>query len=886
MNLLIGVKAMATYSTDPLKGLSSREIPLKKKLFGENQIQEVRKVSLISTFISQFNDFMTLTLIAATIVSACLGEIADAIAILAIVLINGIMGFMQEYRTEKSLQALRQLAAPSAKVLRDGEISVIPASDLVPGDIVILESGDRIPADGELLHTENFFVDESMLTGESITVEKTSEEDTKSDMKIHKKHLAFMGTLVVSGRAKMLVTEIGMDTEMGKIASMMDKIEDEQTPLQKRLDVLGKQLVVICFALCAVVAFLGILRGEKSYDMFLFGVSLAVAAIPEGMPAIVTVVLTLGVQRMIKKKVIIRKLPAVETLGCATVICSDKTGTLTENRMSVRKIYTNDQEYIVTGTGLDPDGDFISSDGKILENVPKQVRRLLEVGVACNNANIKREKSGLLGGVVRPKETIAVGDPTEAAIIVAAMKAGIDKEDIDARFLRIKEIPFDSDRKRMSVIVKSRGELYLFTKGAPDVVLSLCSHIDKNGRVNELINTDKEKILTANENMGKSALRVLACAYKKITYRDLQDQDPERDLTFLGLIGMFDPLRPEAIEAIQKCFTSGIRPIMITGDHKTTALAVAKELKLADDDSMILTGNDLDNMSDSQLLKCIDQVSVYARVTPKHKLRIVRALKKQGHVVAMTGDGVNDAPAVKEADIGVSMGITGTDVTKEASAMILMNDNFAGIVAAIEEGRIIYDNIRKFIRYLLSCNVGEILTMLWASLLGLPIPLLPIQILWMNLVTDGLPAMALGVDPAEKDVMYRKPRGKHENIFSRGLGQKILYRGFLISVGTIAAFYLANIYSNGDINTARTAAFTTLVLSQLIFVFECRTENHGIWEQNPFSNIYLTLGVICSAALLFVVIYIPLFQPIFHTVALDKNLLLLIIALAGLSAII
>jgi Ca2+-transporting ATPase len=879
---------MSIYQTDPSMGLSNREIPLKKKLFGENQLQQSGGISMIKIFISQFKDFMILVLLGAALVSAYLGEMADAIAIAAIVILNGMLGFIQEYRTERSLEALHQLAAPMAKVLRDGNVLIIPAKDVVPGDIALLESGDRVPADGVLLMTENLKIDESLLTGESAPVHKTKENEEKSQINIHRQNYVFMGTLVVTGRGKIFVEKIGMDTEMGKIAGMIGDIEDEQTPLQKRLDLLGKQLVFLCLAICAVVALLGVVRGERIYDMFVFGVSLAVAAIPEGLPAIVTVVLTLGVQRMIRKKAIIRRLTAVETLGCATVICSDKTGTLTENRMSVRKIYVSGEKIMITGTGYRIEGDFLTQGGMVLNSLPKEVKSLFEIGVSCNNARINREKRGnIFGNIMGNKELVPYGDPTEIAILIAGLKAKVEKEDVDRNYARIKEIPFDSDRKRMSVIVKSRrGEIFLFTKGAPDVILSLCTNLEYKGETHPITKKDEKDILTFNEDMGRDALRVLGFAYKKLSITQLQDADPEKDLTFLGMMGLIDPPRPEAVLAIQKCFSSGIRPVMITGDHKSTAWAVARELGMLTKDSKIITGQDMDNMSENEFFKQIDDIAVFARVTPRHKLKIVRTLKKRGHIVAMTGDGVNDAPAVKEADIGVSMGISGTDVTKEASAMILTDDNFASIVAAVEEGRIIYDNIRKFIRYLLSCNVGEILTMIWTSVLGLPLPLLPIQILWVNLVTDGLPAMALGIDPPEKDVMNRRPRGKNENVFSQRLGRKIIYRGVIISLVTLAAFIIVNIYSQSNLKMARTAAFATLVMSQLLFVFECRTENTGVRWLNPFGNIHLTLSVILSTAMLFTVIYIPLFQPIFQTVPLNRYILTLVVSLAGLGAVI
>ncbi len=878
---------MGIYQTDPGMGLSNREIPLKKKLFGENQLEQSSGISVIAIFVSQFKDFMILVLLGAAVISAYLGEVADAIAISAIVILNGALGFIQEYRTERSLQALHRLAAPTAKVLRDGKVLTIPARDIVPGDIALLESGDRVPADGNLLMAENLKIDESLLTGESVPVEKTIKTEKQSQIKIHRQNYTFMGTLVVTGRGKMIVEKIGMDTEMGKIAGMIEDIEDEQTPLQKRLELLGKQLVVLCLAICAVVALLGVIRGEKTYDMFLFGVSLAVAAIPEGLPAIVTVVLTLGVQRMIRKKAIIRRLPAVETLGCATVICSDKTGTLTENRMSVRKMCIGGEIIMITGTGYTNEGKFLNQEGKPLKSWPKEVTRLLEIGVSCNNAGINREKnSNIFGTYISSEKLMPYGDPTEVAILVAGLKAKVEKEDIDEKYIRIKEIPFDSDRKRMSVVVRSkRGEIFLFTKGAPDIILSLCTNLEDRGELRSITKKDEKNILIANEDMGRQALRVLGFAYRKLSITELQDSNLERDLVFIGMMGIIDPPRPEAVLAIQKCFSSGIRPVMITGDHKSTAWAVAQELGMLTKDSKIITGQDMDNMNESEFFKQIDDIAVFARVTPRHKLKIVKTLKKKGHIVAMTGDGVNDAPAVKEADIGVAMGINGTDVTKEASAMILMDDNFASIVDAVEEGRIIYDNIRKFIRYLLSCNVGEILTMIWTSILGLQLPLLPIQILWVNLVTDGLPAMALGIDPPDRDVMNRKPRGKNENVFSQGLGNKIIYRGMIISLVTLAAFIIVNLYSQSNLEMARTAAFATLVMSQLLFVFECRTEKAGNCCQNPLGNIHLTLSVIVSTVMLFAVIYIPFFQPIFHTVPLNKNILILILGLAGLGAV-
>lgn len=876
---------MRSWNTDLQKGLSSREIPMKKKIFGENVIQESRKRSAALLFLGQFKSTITLVLMGATVISFFLGETADAVAITAIIVLNGFMGFIQEYRTERALEALKEMASPVARVLRDGKVREIPAKDVVPGDVVLVESGDKVPADGELVEAENLKVDESMLTGESVAVEKRAERTEGETLKIHRSNLLFMGTMVVSGRGKMVVTQTGMNTEMGKIAGMMESVEEEQTPLQRRLDDLGKQLLVICLFVCFLVAMLGVLRGEELYKMFLFGVSLAVAAIPEGLPAVVTMVLAMGVQRMVKKNVLVRKLTAVETLGCATVICSDKTGTLTENRMTVRKIYADGETVMVTGSGYKIEGDFIASDGRLLKKVSASMEKLMKIAVLCNNAELDGQKGGILG-LGKSKEVVPSGDPTEIALLVAAAKAGITKSDVERTYRRLKEIPFDSERKRMSVVVRNqRGEIFLFTKGAPEVVLELCDSIEENGDVKAMTLSKKREIYGINEDMGREALRVLAFAYKKVDLtRDLSEK-LERDLTFLGLMGMIDPPRPEAASAIEKCFAAGIKPVMITGDHSATAWAVARELNMMGKGGRIITGQELDQMSEGEFLKCVEDISVYARVTPKHKLRIVRALKKKGHVVAMTGDGVNDAPAIKEADIGISMGKTGTDVTKEASAMILMDDNFASIVSAVEEGRIIYDNIRKFIRYLLSCNTGEVLTMVWASFLGMPLPLLPIQVLWMNLITDGLPAIALGADPPERDVMNRRPRKRQEGIFSGHMGRKILHRGFIISLATMAAYLIAWHFSGSEINFSRTVAFSTLVMSQLIFAFECREENATLLRQNIFTNLFLLMAVIISAAMLLAVVYVPSLQGIFHTVPLDGKTWLLILALSGISAV-
>ncbi|NLN48141.1 MAG: calcium-translocating P-type ATPase, PMCA-type, partial [Clostridiales bacterium] len=803
--------------------------------YGLNEIIKNKKKHPTVIFADQFKNLMTIVLIAAAVISWFLGQKADSFTILAIIVLNSFLGFIQEFKAERSIEALMEMSAPVAKVIREGKKSNINAKYLVPGDIVDIGTGDRIPADGIILASTGLMVDESLLTGESVPVEKMH----------NKANNVHMGTIATMGKARMIVSQTGMNTEMGKIAHMLQSITDEYTPLQKRLSELGKFIVIFCIAVCAVVALTGILRGEDPYDMLLTGISLAVAAIPEGLPAIVTVALAIGVQRMYKKNALVRKLPAVETLGCTTLICADKTGTLTQNKMTVQKLFLCDKF-------LEPKNNVFHLD--------EQTKLFFTAISSCNDAAYEEN---ILGAVS------SIGDPTETALLKAAWDAGIKKTSIDKIYSRFYELPFDSDRKRMTVATKNKkGETYIFVKGAIDIILDLCDRQITPIGTTTLTPIDKKTILTANEKMAASALRVIGAAYKK--YDHFDKTTAEKDLIFIGMAGMIDPPRQEVTKAIEKCMLSGIRPVMITGDHKLTAAAIGKELGILASQKNILTGAELDKLNDKELINASHYISVYARVSPRHKLRIVKALKTIGHVVAMTGDGVNDAPAIKEADIGIAMGLSGTDVTKEASSMVLMDDNFATIVSAVEEGRIIYDNIRKFLRYLLSCNIGEVLLMFMASILKLPIPLIPIQILWVNLVTDGLPAMALGIDPPDKGIMYRKPRKKNESIFSQGLGLKILLRGLFIGIGTLAVFALMLYLTYNDIKKARSCAFATLVLCQLIFVFECRSEKRSVIRINPLTNIHLILAVICSLGLLLMVIYIPFFQKIFQTVALNK----------------
>lgn len=860
---------------DIKKGLNLKEVSKRLAHFGHNVLAEKKKASPVAMLVAQFKDFMILVLIAATVISGLMGEIADAITIMAIVILNAILGFVQEYRAEKSMDALKKLTAPEAKVIREGREQRIPAKELVPGDVVVLDTGDKIPADLRLIESVNLEIDEATLTGESVPVKKTAAVLPKENLSLgDRKNMAYMGTVITRGRGRGVAVATAMETEMGQIAGMIQQVEDEETPLQRRLEQLGRYLVVLCLVICAAVVATGVWRGESAYEMFLAGISLAVAAIPEGLPAIVTIALAVGVQKMIRRNAIIRKLPAVETLGCATVICSDKTGTLTQNQMTVRKIYSEGQFIEVSGQGYDPKGDFLGEgDHEPVKEFPAvhPSKQLFKAAALCNNSLLKK-KGVTVAGLFRSKKADSAwdieGDPTEGALLVAAAKAGVWREVLERREKRIGELPFDSERKRMSVIYEdSMGERKAYIKGAPDVVLKLCSDVIKDGRLQALTERMRGEILAANDRMAGEALRVIALAYKDIG-GEAEPDGIESGLTFLGLAGMIDPPRPSARKAIEVCKRAGIKPVMITGDHRLTAQAVARELGIVESPDQVISGQELDELNDEELALRVNHLAVYARVSPKHKLRIVKALKQKGHVVAMTGDGVNDAPAVKEADIGVSMGKTGTDVTKEASAMVLADDNFATIVAAVEEGRAIYDNIRKFIRYLLSCNLGEVLTMFIASLLALPLPLLPIQILWVNLVTDGLPAMALGVDNAEPDIMQRKPRRPKESVFSRGLAGKIVIRGTLLGLGSLTVFTIGMLMPGGTIELARTMAFCTLVFSQLFHVLDCKSETRGIFEVGLFSNLYLVGAIAVSTTMQLAAVYVPFMQPIFKTVAL------------------
>jgi Ca2+-transporting ATPase len=868
--------AAAALGADLTAGLSPDEVSARLRKYGPNQLQEARKRSAWSIFLDQFKDFIIWVLIGAAIVSGVVGEAVDALAIIAIVVLNAFLGFVQEHRAERSLAALQKLSSPTCKVVRGGQREVIASAHLVPGDCVELEAGDSVPADGRLTWlTANFATQEASLTGESTPVAKIAAALEARDVSLPDRlNMVYMGTSVVSGKARAVITATGMETELGNIAGLIQEIEHEATPLQKKLEEFGKWIVYVCFVLVAMVFVLGVLRHGRLLDVFLTAVSLAVAAIPEGLPAVVTIALAIGVQRMVRRHALIRRLRSVETLGCATVICSDKTGTLTRNEMTVQAIFAGGRLYRVTGIGYAPKGDVLV-DGQAAD--PKghpDLMNALRVGVLCNGAQLTEYE-----GAYR-----IVGDPTEGALLTAAAKAGLWKHEEEESAPFLDELPFDSDRKKMAIIRRVNGRRVAYVKGAPDVLLADCTEVDSAGAVRPLTDDDRRQILAANNDLAGQAMRVLGMAC-----RDLDDSlvkpDPasvERDLTFVGLVAMIDPPREEVRQAMQECATAGIRTVMVTGDHKNTAVAIATQLGFFKEGAMALSGDELDRISQGQLEQQVDRIPVYARVSPEHKLRVVRAWRSRGEVVAVTGDGVNDAPAVKEADIGVAMGITGTDVTKEVSDMVVTDDNFASIVAAVEEGRGIYDNIKKFVHYLLSCNTGEILVMFFSSLVGWPTPLLPIQILWVNLVTDGLPALALGVDPVDPHIMKKPPRPTNEPVVTRRAGLLMLTQGTFIAACSLMAFAFVLFVEEEGIERARTAAFVVLSCSQLFHAFNCRSQTVSLFRLGVFTNSKLVLAAAISFALQMAVVYIPGVSDLFRTEPLRFFDWVLVVAISSL----
>ncbi len=886
-------------NTKEESGLSSAEVKLRQEKFGFNELKEAPPTSFWAMLWSQINNFVIYMLLGAAIISALLGDYIEAIAIMAIVVLNAIMGIIQESRAEAALAALKKLAAPDATVLRNGNHLTVPAAQLVPGDIIFLEAGNYTPADVRLLDAINLRIDESSLTGESVSVQKNAQSRLEADIPLgDRSNTAFMGTLVTYGRGKAIVVSTGMNTQLGMIATMLQQVDEEQTPLQRRLDQLGKILGIGSLIICGLVFVIGVVRYilqpgvaeffsaealEVYTEMFMVAVSLAIAAVPEGLPAIVTISLALGMREMVRRHALIRRLSSVETLGSATVICSDKTGTLTQNEMTVTRLWGDGNFISVTGSGYTPLGDFFINDEEInLEEYPV-TKATLWLGSLNNDAQL--EPAGEQDGrdIFR-----LVGDPTEGAILVAALKAGASAKDLNQAYPRAQEIPFDSVRKRMLTIhsVESTQEselsplnceftnpdLYIVAvKGAPDIVLGLCSTMMTADNQNKPLDEElRAEILEANDIMTGDALRVLAVACKTVpTIPDeLNSEELETDLTFVGLIGMIDPARVEVADALSTARHAGIRTIMITGDYPNTARAIADQIGLLRPGHKVMTGKELDQLTDEEMVENVKVTDVYARVSPEHKMRIVDALRSNQEVVAMTGDGVNDAPAIKRADIGVAMGITGTDVAKGAADMVLTDDNYASIVSAVEQGRIIYSNIRKFVYYLLSCNMAEIMVIFLATLFGWPIPLTAIQLLWLNLVTDGAPALALGTEPGDPDIMERPPRPSQESIVNKHMQIGIVVQTIAITSVTLFAFAIGHYFEPEHAEFAQTMAFVTLSISELFRAYTARSEYYPLLKIGVFKNKLMNWAILGSLALIFAVIYIPFLQPIFNTVPL------------------
>ena len=882
-------KVFEAISSSP-SGLTSSEADRRLDENGPNELVQKKRITALEIIFEQFKDFLILMLIGAAIISLGVGffeesiqEIIEAGLIIIIVVFIVVVGFYQEYNAERDLEALKRMITPFAVVQRDGEKKKIPASKVVVGDIIHLEAGDRVPADARIIEALQFKTDESVLTGESQPVKKTMEALSEELSLGDRSNMVYMGVTVTYGKASAVVVATGMETEFGKIAGRIQEIREEKTPLQERLDVLGKQIGVGVVALCAFVFVAGVLTSDIPWlEMFLTAIALAVAAVPEGLPGVVTVTLAMGTRRMVSRHVIVRKLPAVETLGSTTVICTDKTGTLTHNEMTVKKIFVDGQLVDVEGEGYKTQGGFLR-DGLKLDPVSEPtLEKLLSTITHCNNASLAIDSGKV--------ET--TGDPTELSLLVAASKAGITAKKIAEKEPRVGEVPFDSERKRMSTINGAGTSYTVYSKGAPDVLLELCSSINSHGKISNITGKQKEEILRVNDALAKEVFRVLAVAYKTSSTQP-SAKDAEKDLVFLGLVAMKDPPREDAREAVEKCRNAGIKVIMITGDYMLTAVAVAKEIGLDVDEEKVMTGRELSKISDDELAVSVDEIGIYARVNPEHKLRIITALQKKGNVVAMTGDGVNDAPALKKADIGVAMGITGTDVSKEASDMVLTDDNFASIVAAVEEGRGIYDNIKKFFAFLISGNIGEVaivfITSVWAAV---PIALTATQILLINLVTDGLPALALGVDPFEPNAMKHPPRSRKEPLY-KGLKPFLVYYPILMIVITLGLFYWIYDPDRGNIAEAQTVAFLTVAFFEMYQAFAARSTRYPSTKIGLFKNKWLILAVASSLFICLTLVYVPLTVPtlgvsvqeIMHVVPISASVFLTIIALSSIGFI-
>ncbi|MCD4739068.1 MAG: cation-translocating P-type ATPase [Anaerolineae bacterium] len=899
--------------TDAQTGLDAAEREQRLETYGYNELREKPPISFWERLWAQLTDFVVMILIVAAVVSALMGDWIEAIVIMSIVVLNSAIGVIQESKAEEALAALKKMAAPDAHLLQGGHRVTVPSRELVPGDIVLLEAGNIIPADVRLMESVNLKVEEASLTGESMPVNKKALMVLAEDAGLgDRRNCAYMSTMVSYGRGKGTVTGTGMQTEIGKIAEMIQAVEEEPTPLQRKLDELGKMLGIGSLAVCGLVFLMGLgralLQGDQLTfklvkDFFMLAVSLAIAAVPEGLPAVVTVCLAIGMQKMVERHALIRRLPAVETLGSATVICSDKTGTLTQNAMTVTKINAGGREYEATGRGYTPQGKFLYQ-GKTADLGQHSIlRQVLLAGTLCNDAILEQDDDG------DPEKRRMVGDPTEGAMVVAAAKAGYLNQDLAKQYPRVAEIPFDSERKRMTTIHEwsgvpaadpflTRGETYVaLVKGAPDIVLEQCTHFQAAGEVVELTAESREAILQANANLASQALRVLSVAYRPLSEVPAEPtpEEVEHDLVFIGLQGMIDPARPEVVPAVRKARGAGLRTIMVTGDYAETAKAIAREIGILRRGGVVVSGKQLEQMSDAELQEKIKETDVFARVAPHHKVRIVEALRARGHVVAMTGDGVNDAPALKRADIGVAMGITGTDVSKQTADMVLTDDNFVSIVSAIEQGRIIYSNIRKFVYFLLSCNLAEIAIIFIATMLGWPSPLTVIQLLWLNLLSDGAPALALGLEAGDPDLMERPPRPPQEPVINHEMISGVVVQTIAITVTVLLAYWRGMTYfaprqgltDPGAIATvAQTMAFVTLVLSELFRAYTARSEQYPLLKLGIFSNKWMQYATGFSVLLLVVVVYVPSLQGIFNTVPLHWGEWLEMLPLISLPSIV
>ncbi|MCS6844597.1 MAG: cation-translocating P-type ATPase [Caldilineales bacterium] len=843
-------------------GLTGEEAAKRRAEYGPNELRAAGRISPWAVLLEQFKNVLIIILLIATALSIVLGHGIEAVAIIVIVFFAVLLGFIQEYRAERAIEALRRMAAPTATVLRDGEEVEVPARELVPGDVILLRAGNVVPADGRLIEAVNLQAEEAALTGESVPVEKHTAPLANETLALgDRRNLVYSGTVVTYGRGKAVVVATGMNTEFGKITGMLQEVEAGKTPLQENLDRMGKTLAKAALAVVALIVVLGLLRGQPFIEMFIFGIALAVAVVPEALPAVVTISLALGVQRMVKRHALVRRLPVVEALGSTTVICSDKTGTLTRDEMTVRQIFVANQLVEVSGAGYEPVGGFSRNGSSCEPSEP--LLELLRGATLASDARL----------VVRNGHWEIKGDPTEAALVVAAAKAGLDRAVLEAQFPRIGEIPFTSETKRMTTLHATPDGPVAYAKGAAEVILESCTHWVAADGVQPLSEADRSAILAQAQQMAGQALRVLGVATKPGASLD----NAEGGMTFLGLVGMIDPPRPEAKLAVQACEQAGIKVAMITGDHPLTAQAVARELGLLKT-GRVVTGAELEAMDDAQFEREVEQIEVYARVSPLHKLRVVTALQKHGHIVAMTGDGVNDAPALKKADIGIAMGITGTDVSKEAASMTLTDDNFASIVAAVEEGRAIFGNIKKYLMYLLSSNIGEIGLMAGATLAGLPLPLTAVQVLYVNLATDGLPALALSVDPPDRDLMRRKPRNPRTGIFTRPVVALMMMGGLWSAVVNLGLFTWAQ-NSGRPVAEAMTMTFVSLVLIQFFKAFNYRSDRHSVLNR-PFANRWLNLAILWELMLLSLIVYLPFLHDAFGTFALTLEDWLIVLGVA------